>query len=104
MIRSGVDPFFGIAASFRKPTLSEKPDPDQGRRPSWVLAGPPHAVVLRVEGVGTVRAARHSQRITVAAFTRPGRVTYAAVVFRNPRATPRFDERIVDRMLRTLRG
>ena len=58
----------------------------------------------RVEGIGTLRTARRPQRITVAAFTRRGRATYAAVVFRNPRATPRFDERAVDRMLRTLRG
>ena len=58
----------------------------------------------RVDGLGTVGTARRLQRITVAAFRRPGRVTYAAVVFRNPRATPPFDDRIVNRMLRTLRG
>ena len=58
----------------------------------------------RVEGVGTLRTSRRPQRITVAAFTLRGRATYAAVVFRNPGTTPRFDERIVDRMLRTLRG
>jgi hypothetical protein len=58
----------------------------------------------RVDGSGTVRTSGRLQRITVAAFRRPDQVTYAAVAFRNPRLTPRFDERIVNRMLRTLRG
>ena len=59
----------------------------------------------RVEGVGTLRASRRrTQRITVAAFHRPGQVTYAAVVFRNARLTPPADERAIRRMLRTLRA
>jgi hypothetical protein len=67
------------------------------------LRGTPYRSA-RVEGVGTVSGARRVQRITVAAFARPGKVTYAAVVFRNPQATPRVDERIVERMLRTFRA
>ena len=67
------------------------------------LRGTPYGSA-RVEGIGTVSGARRPQRITVAVFTRPGKVTYAAVVFRNPRETPRFDERIVERMLRTFRA
>ena len=67
------------------------------------LRGTPYRSA-RVEGTGTVSGARRLQRITVATFARPGRVTYAAVVFRNPRATPRADERIVERMLRTFRA
>ncbi len=38
MIRSGVAPFFGIPTSSRRPTLSQKPDPVQGRRPVEELA------------------------------------------------------------------
>jgi hypothetical protein len=58
----------------------------------------------RVDGFGTVRTSRRLQRITVATYRLPGRVTYTAVVFRNPRLTPGFDETIVNRMLRTVRG
>ena len=58
----------------------------------------------RVEASGTVRTSRRAQRITVVAFQRPGQATYAAVVFRNPRFDPRFDEPALSRMLRTLRA
>lgn len=58
----------------------------------------------RVDGVGTVRRGRRPQLITVAAYQRPGRVTYAAVVFRNARASSAADEAAVSRMLGTLRG
>jgi hypothetical protein len=58
----------------------------------------------RVEGSGTVRTARRAQRITVAVYHRPGAVTYAAVIFRNPKAEPAGDRRAVARMLRTFRA
>jgi hypothetical protein len=58
----------------------------------------------RVEGSGTLKTARRPQRITVAAYHRPGVVTYAAVVFRNPLAETPADQRVVERMLRTFRA
>ena len=58
----------------------------------------------RVEGSGTLRTARRAQRITVAAYHRPGSATYAAVIFRNPRVEPAADRRAVARMLRTFRA
>jgi hypothetical protein len=58
----------------------------------------------RVDGIGTVGKTRRPQRITVAAFYRPGVVTYTAVVFRNAQATSGRDELAVSRMLRTLRA
>jgi hypothetical protein len=58
----------------------------------------------RVDGIGTLGKSRRLQRITVAAFQRPGRVTYAAVVFRNATAATAADEAALDRILKTLRG
>jgi hypothetical protein len=58
----------------------------------------------RVDGVGSVRTSRRAQRITVAVYHRPGAVTYAGVVFRNAFATPRSDDRVVNRMLPTFRA
>ena len=58
----------------------------------------------RVDGTGSVGRTRRAQRITVAAFYRPGVVTYTAVVFRNAQATSGRDELAVSRMLRTLRA
>jgi hypothetical protein len=58
----------------------------------------------RIDGQGEVESSPRSQRITVAAFQRPGLVTYVAVVFRNPVVDPRFDEPRVTRVLRSLRA
>jgi hypothetical protein len=58
----------------------------------------------RVDARGRVRTSRIPQRITAAAFQRPGRVTYIVLVFRNARVKPRFNEPVVRRMLRSLRG
>jgi hypothetical protein len=58
----------------------------------------------RVDGTGTVRTTRRPQGITVAAYHRPEAVTYAAVVFRNPRVDPRRDTRTIRRILGTLRA
>jgi hypothetical protein len=58
----------------------------------------------RVDGTGTVGKTRRPQLITVAAFQRPGVVTYTVVVFRNARVTSGRDEAAVSRMLRTLRA
>jgi hypothetical protein len=35
----------------------------------------------RIDGSGTLRSRKQKQRVTVAAFRRPGRVTYTSVVF-----------------------
>ena len=58
----------------------------------------------RVDGVGSVETSRRPQRLTVVAFTRPGRVTYAAVIFRNPRVDPRFHESRLLRILSSFRA
>jgi hypothetical protein len=58
----------------------------------------------RVEGSGTLKTTRRPQLISVVIYNRPRSVTYAAVVFRNPRAEPAADRRIVERMLRTFRA
>ena len=67
------------------------------------VRGSPYASA-RVDGIGTLGRSRRAQRITVAAFQRPGLVTYAAVVFRNATAATAADEAALDRILRTLRG
>jgi hypothetical protein len=58
----------------------------------------------RVDGAGSVRTTRRPQRITVVAFHRPESVTYAAVVFRNPRVDTSLVEPTVRRILRSLRA
>jgi hypothetical protein len=57
----------------------------------------------RLDGVGRIRTSRRGQRISVASFRRPGRVTCTAVVFRNPRIDPGFHARAIDRVLSSLR-
>jgi hypothetical protein len=44
------------------------------------------------------------QRITIAAFRRPGLVTYTVLVFRNARVRPRFNDPVVNRVLGSLRA
>jgi hypothetical protein len=58
----------------------------------------------RVDGEGTVGKTRRPQRITVAAFLRPGVATYAVVAVRNARARSGPGEAALNHMLRTLRG
>jgi hypothetical protein len=58
----------------------------------------------RVDARGRIRTSRIPQRITAATFQRPGRVTYVALVFRNARVKPRFNEPVVRRLLRSVRG
>jgi hypothetical protein len=61
----------------------------------------PNAVV---EARGSVRTSRVPQRITIAAFRRPGRVTYTVLVFRNASVRPRFNDPVVNRVLSSLRA
>jgi hypothetical protein len=58
----------------------------------------------RADGRGRVQTSRVPQRITIAAFRRPGRVTYTVSVFRNARVRPRFNEPVIRRMLRGFRA
>ena len=58
----------------------------------------------RVDGTGVLPNNRQPQRITVAAFQRPGRVTYAIVAFRNARAPRAGNERAIARILRSFRA
>ena len=44
------------------------------------------------------------QRITAAVFQRPGRVVYEVLVFRNARVRPRFNDPVVERLLRSFRA
>ena len=53
---------------------------------------------------GTVSPSNLSQRISVVIFQRPGRVSYGLLVFRNAGVKPRFNDRIIARMLRTFRA
>jgi hypothetical protein len=71
-------------------------------RPRRVRGSPYRSA--RVDGAGTVGRTRRPQRISVAAFLRPGVVTYAVVAFRNATVTSGADEVALSRMLRTLRG
>ena len=57
-----------------------------------------------LHATGTVSPSNLSQRISVAIFTRPGLVTYGVLVFRNAGVKPRFNDRTVGTMLRSLRA
>ena len=76
------------------PNFEGSVDPDPSRVP-----GSPYPSA-QVEGRGRLPESKDQQRITVAAFHRAGRVTYAVVAFRQ-RQTP---ERTLQRMLSTVRG
>ena len=92
------------ARRYARQTLLNLPDFEGDVRPGTRrLRGSPYRTA-RVEAVGTVRTSRRLQRITVVVYRVPRRVTYTAVVFRNPRLTPAFDDSAVNRMLGTLRG
>jgi hypothetical protein len=58
----------------------------------------------RADASGSLRTSRAPQRISVVAFQRPGRVTYAVLAFRNARVARPRSERVIGRMLRGLRG
>ena len=53
---------------------------------------------------GTVSPSNLSQRISVAIFRRPGRVTYGVLVFRNAGVKPQFNDRTINLMLRSFRA
>ena len=67
-----------------------------------VPGSPYRSAVVRARG--RLGGARALQRLTAAVFHRPGRVTYAAIVFRNARVKPRFNDPIVRRVLRSFRA
>ena len=72
------------------------------RRVGRVRGSPyPSAVA---EGSGTVDATSRPQRISVAALRDEDKATYAAIVFRNARVKPRFNDRTIARVLRTFRA
>ena len=58
----------------------------------------------RLDGVGRVKGSGGAARFTVVAFQRPGRVTYTAVIFRNARVIPSFDEQRIKQVLRSFRA
>ena len=53
---------------------------------------------------GTVAPSNLSQRISVVIFHRPELVTYGALVFRNAGVKPGFNDRTIDRVLRSFRA
>jgi len=67
------------------------------------LPGSPYDSAV-LNAIGTVEPSSLSQQISVAIFQRPGRVTYGALVFRNAGVKPRFNERTLNRMLRSFRA
>lgn len=58
----------------------------------------------RVDGRGTLKTSRRVEGITVVAFQRPGRVTYALLAFFNPRLPESFYEKKLKRILRSFRA
>jgi len=58
----------------------------------------------RVDGTGTLKTSRRVQGITVVAFQRPGRVTYALLAFFNPRVPESFYEKKLGPILRSFRA
>ncbi len=73
-----------------------------GKRVSHVPGSRYDSAVLTA--TGTVSPSNLSQRISVVIFQRPGRVSYGVLVFRNAGVKPRFNDRTIDRMLRTFRA
>ena len=73
------------------------------RRRSRRLRGAPYRTA-RVDATGRIRTSAVPQRITAAVYQRPGFVTYELLVFRNARVRPRFNEPIVERLLRSFRA
>jgi hypothetical protein len=91
-------------ARYARELVDELPDFEGNVDPlARRIRGTPYRTA-RVEGSGTLKTSRRPQRLTVAVYQRPGAVTFAAVVFRNPDALASADGRLVERMLRTLRA
>ncbi len=67
------------------------------------VSGSPYRAA-RVDGAGRLQTSKRPQRITVVAYQRPGRVTYAAVVFFNPKLPDRLVEPRLRRILRSFRA
>lgn len=73
-----------------------------GKRVSRVRGSRYESAILTA--TGTVNPSNLSQRISVAIFHRPGRVSYGVLVFRNAGVKPRFNDRTIERILRTFRA
>jgi hypothetical protein len=67
------------------------------------VGGSPYATAV-VSARGRLPRGRAPQRIQVAVFQRPGRVTYSAVVFRNAAVRVPGNDRVVRRALRSFRA
>ena len=67
------------------------------------IPGTPYRTA-RVEARGRVANSRVVQRITAAVFQRPRRAIYEVLVFRNAKVRPRFNDPVVERMLRSFRA
>jgi hypothetical protein len=92
------------AATYAERTIAALPDFEGSLAPqARRVRGSPYRSA-RIDGQGSLKTSRRAQRITVVAFQRPGRVTYAAVIFRNPRVDPRYDEPRLRRILRSFRA
>lgn len=59
---------------------------------------------VQVTGTGRVRGSRARQRVTVASLRRRGFVTFTVIAFRNARVRPRFNDAVIERIVRSLRG
>ena len=91
-------------ASFARETIESLPG-FRGRLRGGTrrVRGSPYRTA-RVDARGRVRDSRVPQRITAAVYQRPGLVTYAVLVFRNAEVRPRFNDPVVERLLRSLRA
>jgi hypothetical protein len=88
------------AADFAEQTLTALPGFEGGADPEpRRVRGSPYPSA-QVQGRGRIASSRAEQLITVAAFHRANRVTYAVVAFRQ-RQTP---ATVVERLLATVRG
>ena len=73
------------------------------RRRGRKIRGSPYRTA-RVDARGRLRTSAVPQRITAAVYQRPGFVTYELLVFRNARVQPRFNDPVVERLLRSFRA
>ena len=92
------------ARRFARATIRSLPD-FKGRVAPRVrrVDGSPYQSA-RAEARGRLAVSKVPQRITVAVFHRPRRVTYTVSVFRNARVRPGFNEPVIRRMLRGFRA
>jgi hypothetical protein len=91
-------------ATFARRTLDHLPGfRGRVRRRARRVRGSPYRSA-RVEARGRVSTSKVLQRISAAVFQRPGQVTYEVLVFRNARVRPRFNDPVVERMLRSFRA